>query len=308
MSVPAWGDQTIGTASRKNLTGIISGTGAYLAGLNKSQFKLLHCTSTGSGFIKDHIYLCLTDGSGVTDVTAIDAHTHKNSSSDGGDFFDVIQANHDLWDYQFNNLIYDNWTEVISGTGNTGNLKTGGSANGAYQIFCDTNTTSGSGANLKYGGIPIDYSRESSFQALIIIEINITSMAFKYGYNMENITSVDDNVRKYGFAGCTSVNGNWFAYSADGDSRSSSDMGVAWTDNLTAILAHKQESGNQIDFWVNEANKLEKTADVPIDGEGNHDGLYRFGVKNNSAVDRRIYLNKLRMTYHTTHAGWGTDQ
>lgn len=309
MSAPAWGDQTIGDASRNNLTGIISGTGSYLAGLDKTQFKLLHCTSTGSGFTEDHIYLCRADGTGTDDITGVTAHTHTNSTSEGGDFIDILHSNGTLIDTgsQFiNNIDINMWTSTLSGTGTVEEHEDNGDYTDQKVLKMLTGATSGSGANLRIGGLPVKHTYESSFQAQA--ELSSTSnIAFKIGYTMESATGADDNIRKYGVVGCTSVNGNYFGRSADGDSRSDSDTGVAFSASgvTFSLIGHKHEdSADGIDFWINDTTLLNKTSDVPIDGEGGDQNLFRVGIKNNTAADKQMYLLKLRMIYHTTRDGW----
>lgn len=304
MSVPAWGDQTIGTASRRNLTGIISGTGTYLAGLNKSQFKLLHCTSTGSGYTKDHLYLCLTDGSGVIDITSVDSHDHTTSGSEGGDFIDVLLHNYTLIDTQYmDNIDINMWNSTITSTGSVSETEAGWYS-GSKVIKVSTGTTSGSAASLKLSSSPVNYTYEAAFQAIFQLDTSSSSIAFKLGYCQEHGASADDNVRKMGIVGCTSVNGNFFARSADGDSRSDSDMGVAFDTAVRQGIVHKQETGGTIDYYIDGTLRLTKSSDVPIDGEGCDSTHFRFTVKNNTAADRTLILHKLRMTYHTTYEAW----
>ncbi len=306
MSAPAWTDQTVADVLRMNRTGIVSGIGAYLAGLDLSQFKLLHCTSSGSGFTLDHVYLCETDGSGVIDLTSNPPHTHTNSTTDGGDYLDILLPNYTVVDVSYlDGMHVERWTGGVSGTGSVTTITSGGSFTETEILKVSTGTTSGSGAYYKLAALSTDWTYEAFFECLTVIETNISSIAFKVGMKVENPTASDDNARKMGFVGCTSVNGNFFARSADGDSRSDSDMGVTFdADSVQSLLAHKQESGGTIDYYVDGGNKLTKSSDVPTSGEEDEAGHFRIGVKNNTGANRVMYLGALRMTYHTTHHTW----
>jgi hypothetical protein len=313
MSAPAWGDQTVGDASRLNLTGIVSGTGAYLAGLNKAQHKLLHCTSTGSGFTKDHIYLCLTDGSGTVDLGGVAGgvapHTHYDDSEGGSMGELMITAANVMvtWDTNFN-IDKTYWVEAVSGTGSTEQRTDHASYTDQMVLKLLTGATSGSGANLRYSGQTIDYNPDTNLgnaQMQCVVQVSSTSsINARWGFGMENITSADDNARKFGFNLCTSVNGNWFARTANGTTRSDSDMGVAFGTSVTNLTAQFDGALDQCEFYVGFANKLTKTSDIPTSGSGSGSNLFRVGVKNSTASNRDAWLLKMRLSYYSTDNWW----
>ncbi len=308
MSVNSWDDTTVGSVARMNKTGVISGTGAYLAGLDKTKHKLLHCTSTGSGFTLDHVYLCSTDGTSVIDISTIAPHNHTKASGSGS-FMTILDNNSDVIDsgseFMFG-IDTDRWTSVVSGTGASTavtNYTNGTAYTDESVLKMSTGATSGSTANWRIAGIPVDYSEDSHFQTLVAIS-STTSVNARAGFNLENTSATDDNGRKYGFNLCTSVNGNWFARSANGTTRSDSDMGIAFNTSPTNLTAVLDRDANEINYYVNFANLLTKTTDVPGTSSGARDNLFRFSVKNNTAADRLMHGIKLRVSYYTSTEWW----
>ncbi len=304
-----WSETNPGSASKLNLTTLTFGTGAYLAGLDKTKHKLLVCTSTGSGYTLDHTYLCKTDGTGVIDIGVMQPHEHSSDST-GGSLSEILIENSLVIDSgaQFMlDMNSGNWSSAVTGTGASTavtNYVNGTDYSGEEVLKMSTGATSGSGANWKISGMPVDYGEgDSQFQAVVAVS-STTNINARGGFNCETITSADDNARKYGFNLCTSVNGNWFARSANGTTRSDADMGIAFDTSPTNITAHLREADDEIDYYVNFANKLTKTSDIPLSGSGARENLVRFGVKNNTAADRQMHAVKLRFTYYTTTEWW----
>ncbi len=300
MSVNSWDDTTVGSVSRMNKTGVISGTGAYLASLDKAAHKLFHCTSTGSGFTLDHIYLCTTDGTSVIDLGVMQSHTHIDESS-GGSLDQIIQNNLGVID-SGSQFVFDidanYWKNSVSGTGSVTELDNVSGFTDQKILKTLTGATSGSGANYRKAGLAVGYSFHSAFQALVSVS-STSSINARWGYDMETITSADDNLRKYGFNLCTSVNGNWFLRSANGTTRSDSDMGVAFTTSTTNISAFYNSDTDEISAYIDFGNQLIKTSDVATSGSGVNTTVFKFGVKNSTAADKQAFLYKLRMVYRT---------
>src|SRR6188472_1978030 len=83
---------SIGSASKNNLMTVISGTGADLAGLDKSLHKIVVCTLDGSGLLKDHVYCANAAADAWIDISSIASHTHS-STAQGGTLMDIFTAN-----------------------------------------------------------------------------------------------------------------------------------------------------------------------------------------------------------------------
>lgn len=302
----AWTDQTPGLAVRMNKAGVVSGSGTYLDNLDLKQFKLLHCTSDGGPYVKDHIYLVKGDGTGVLDIGGIADHYHS-SSGDGGSSIEIEMgmAEHiHGYSSMSHNLPIADWTQTVSGTGSTTEQTSSSEFTNNKTLKLLTGSTSGSGANLQIGGFKHYYGSESGWIALLKPG-QTTDIATHWGFQMETITSSDDNNRKHGIVQCTSVNGNWFARTADGDSRSDSDTGEVVTTNvITALSWHipapadiGQTGSPRVNTWLDGDLALTKTNDIPTSSYGSVSNLWKFGVKNNVATNKDAYLFKLKMAY-----------
>lgn len=309
--VSAWTDQTGGFVSRLNKTGIISGTGTYLASLNKANFKLFHCTEDGSGYLKDHVYLVNTDQVSVTDITGIPFHSHT-SDADGSDFTNIIRENTNfidsgpLWQLR---LELDDWRTITSGTGSVTEKSDHVDWAPATVFELDTGSTNGSGSNVYTTGMTPNYDQDSFFSVSFSIK-QTTDCTGRLGYGMETITAADDNARKYGLAFCTSTNGNYFVRTADGDSRSESDTGIAFTTG-NALARLEFFNGNpRVDAYIEETASyppspsfFQKTTDIPTDNQTTPDAesrkIWKMGIKNSTGVSKKIQLYKLRVGFYT---------
>lgn len=301
-----------GSPSKLNIMTVPSGTGSYLASLDFSKHKLLVCTASGSGFTKDHVYLCETDGSGVLDIFGgIASHKHY-SASDGGQFGRVLSENGAVIDtggQLTTDIDIDFWSESVAGTGST-EERTDHSDYGSQKVIkVLTGATSGSTSSRRLQGLKPNYMYDaaesvgtSQMQAVVQVS-HTTSINARWGIGVESLAAADDNNRKYGFNLCTSVNGNWFARSASGSTRSDSDMGVAFTTAVTNISATYNAEEEQINYYIDFDDLLEKTDDIPLSGVGSAD-IFRVGVKNSTAADRNAWLLKLRLSYYTTDNWW----
>jgi len=309
----AWTDQTAGLATRMNKCTVISGSGTYLATLDKNQFKLFHCTADGDEFLKDHLYLIKGDGSAAIDLSGIELHTHE-SDSDGGSYIHLYQGMAESIDsFDPHNLNIADWTEVSSGTGNTYEITNDATFPDNKVLKLSTGATTASGASLRIGSIQMSFERESGFIALMKLD-QTTDNASHWGYGMEAVTAVDDNSRKHGLIHCTSVNNNWFARTADGDSRSDSDTGdainaskhfiqsICIPDVSEIITPHGTPFQNT---FLDGNLILSKTTDIPIDGTGSRNIFWRVGLKNNTGSDKTAMLYKVRFTYMASE-WWGS--
>lgn len=297
----AWNDQTPGSVSRMNLMDVVSGTGAYLASLDYSKHKILVCTSTGSGFIIDHVYLCETDGSGVIDISSSIAHNHSGPT-EGGYLSKVFAASPEQVDTQTQFMFHikkADFTETITSTGTTADVTSGVNFDGQTVTRVASGATSGATADLTLRGLKPTFSFPSYF-ALITSISSTASVAGHWGFQVERMQDADDNVRKYGAVICTATNGNWFIRSADGTARSDSDTGTAFsTSDTSIVLRHNSDLAiPSVEMFVNNVLVLTKTTNMPTTSTGtSRDAIFRYGVKNSAAADKQIHLKKLRFGY-----------
>jgi hypothetical protein len=294
----SWSNTTPASSSKLNVTNVISGTGAYLATLDKTRHKIFVCTSTGSGFTVNHVYLCNIDGLSVTDITDVDVHTHSGSSSGGG-YDNIIRANMNIFDtgaYLLTNPFKSKWVEDVSVTGVITDHTDGTTFERSIKL--DTGATSASTASIKQVGLEWDCTKESGYKCLHRIE-TATSIAIKEGFNMENLDVANDNERKYGHEVCTTVNNNWFATSADGTTRSSSDTGTAMNTNRTSFRAECTPSSPKIDLYIDEGTVFTKSSNIPTTYLDNTatGRLWRVSLKNNTGASRPLYFYGVHFVY-----------
>ena len=311
----AWTDQTAGLATRMNKCTVISGSGTYLATLDKNQFKLFHCTADGDEFLKDHLYLIKGDGSAAIDLSGIELHTHE-SDSDGGSYIHLYQGMAESIDsFDPHNLNIADWTEVSAGSGSTLEVSDDATFADNKILKLSTGATISSGASLRIGSIEMAFSRESGFIALMKLE-QTTDTASKWGFGMEGPTAADDNARKHGLIHCTSVNNNWFGRTADGDSRSDSDTGSAIDASKRFIQSICIPNVSEINTphgtpfqntFLDGDLILSKTNDIPINGQGQRAQFWRFALKNNTGVNKTSLLYKVRWTYMASE-WWGSGE
>src|SRR6188474_3086279 len=227
----SWGAATPASQTKKNLTSVISGTGAYLASLDKTKHKVLVCTDSGSGFIEDHAYLCTADGLSVIDISDVGLHYHSPGTTDGGDLIDVYSVNWtvtDLFLSRVTDLQKANWIQTVTSTGTIEDATDG--TTGERSIRLRPNGTSGSGSTISYPHLSLDFSKRSFYETKVRIE-TASSLAFHTGVNCDDVTAADSNTIKYNAEVCTTTNNNWFLRSADGSNKTSSDSGIAITTN-----------------------------------------------------------------------------
>lgn len=297
----AWDDSTVGTVSRMNSTGVISGTGTYLSTLDTTKFKLLACTEDGAGFLNDHVYLCQSDGTGVIDVTSAVDHTHTGVGNGGFLTKAYAQAPEQIdtgTQFLFHIKKAD-WTESVTSTGSTADVTSGVNFDGQTVTKVASGATSGATADLTLKGLKQTFSFPSYF-AIITSISSTSSVAAHWGFSVERMQDSDDNIRKYGAVICTATNGNWFIRSADGSAKSDSDTGTAFTTSDTSVVVrHNSELGTpSIECILDNVLVLTKTTHIPTTSTGlSRDNVFRYGVKNSAASDKQVHLKKLRFGY-----------
>lgn len=307
----AWTEATAGSAAKLNVSTVVFGSGAYLATLNKQLHKILVCTSTGSGFTLDHVYLCSFDGTQALDLSDVNEHSHTDSST-GGAFENVLWNNTDTMDsglFGLTNLTADStgmYRQSVSGTG-AHTTQTDGTTAERY-IQADTGGTVSSTTSIHTPiNLNVKFTKKSAFEFKHKIN-TATSLALKAGYGMENLSASDDNNRKYGAEICTTVNSNWFAASANGTTRSSSDTGHAMTTNKRNVACYLDETVPEIILYVEGESGFTKTSNIPTsqsDNQPSRGALFRYSTKNNAGSSRTFNFYGARLVYTTEDdSGW----
>ncbi len=297
----AWTEETPGSASKLNVTGVISGSGDYLAGLDWSQFKILVCTADGSGLIEDHAYLVNDAADELIDLSQVEEHTHFGSTT-GGTVTGIFVANPRFTILQLlgtHDLLKAQWIETVTSTGSIEN-KTDGTT-GERSIRLRPNGTTGSGATISYPYMKLDFSAISAFQTKLQIE-TATSIALHSGVGADDVTAADSNTRKYNAEVCTATNSNWWLRTASGSANSTSDSGIAISTSRVGIKIEHHPADVETDLYINAEAVFQKTTNIPVDGATANINLIKHSVKNSTGADRPLlhYGSRLSFKIDTT--------
>lgn len=301
----AWENIFGGSVAKLNLSTITFGTGAYLAGLDKTKHKILVCTATGSGFTIDHAYLCKADGSGVIDLSNLVAHTHTNSNN-GGSLTSILYSSPEIIDLllvKTSDLKKAQWLEQVTGTGTIEDFQDGTTDERAIRMR--PNGTSGSGSSVGYPIMSLLFSSPSTFITKLLIE-TASSLALHTGVNADLITAADSNTIKYNAEICTATNNNWFLRSANGSANSTSDTGTAMTTSRVGIrLIHRPDLGTpEVNMEIDSGTTFQKTTHIPLTGSSARKNGILHSMKNNTAADRPLKMFGCRLVYETGDS-WG---
>jgi hypothetical protein len=294
-------NRTSGSDAKLNLMTLVSGTGAELAALDKTKHRLVACTSTGSGFTIDHVYLFSTDGTTSIDISATDDHTHA-AAGDGGLLTDVLSASPTLVILQLINtddLKKAQWIETVTGTGSIEDATDG--TTGERSIRLRPNGTSGSGATISYPNLKVEFARRSFFQTKLQIE-TATSIALHAGVGADDVTAADSNTLKYQAEVCTTTNNNWWLRTATGAAQSGSDSGIAISANRVGVKMehYPLASTPHVDLYIDANSAFQKTSNIPVSGQSTNSNVVKVSVKNNTAADRPLKFYGARLTYKVT--------
>lgn len=293
-----WSTTTPASVSKKNITSVISGDGADLATLTKSEHSLWRCTATGSGFTINHLYLISADGTQAIDVSSIAEHAHTSTST-GGTLLNIYRNNPKLFDLTLtktDDLKKAQWIETVTGGGTIEDSTDGTS--GERSIRLRTNAGSGDSASITYPHLQIDFSKRSFFQFKARIE-TLSSLALHSGVNCDLVTAVDSNTVKYDAEICTTTNNNWHLRTASGSGKTMSDTGTAATTNRVGIrIEHLPDLGTpEADMYIDAAAVFQKTSDIPISGTSEDNNLIRHSIKNSTTADRPYHIYGSRLVY-----------
>jgi len=298
-----WATGTPGSTSRVNRVTVITGTGAELSVLDKTKFRLVSCSSTGSGFTLDHIYLASTDGTTWIDLSGAAVHTHTGST-DGGDFGSIFSAEPnvyytDLLMSKTDDLKRAQWIETITSTGvitDDTDVTTG-----ERSIKLDSGATSGASAQISYPHISADFARNMIFECKLRFG-TATSLAFHSGVGADDITAADSNTRKVQIELCTVTNNNFFLRTANGSANSASDTGIAFsTSRVYLRINHYPTLGTpETDLLVDNGTVLQKTTNIPVSSSTAPINLLKHSMKNSTAASRTMFCYPTRLRYYMT--------
>jgi hypothetical protein len=295
----AYSEKTVYSASKSNKTSVISGTGAYLAALDKTKHKLVAATSTSDGYTLDHLYLYTEDGTSKIDLLSVQSHDH--TSADTGGILETVFSNNpslcDLWLTKTNDLMKAQWNQTVTSTGTIVDDTDGTSGERSIKLL--TGATSGSGSTISYPHLAIDYSQRSffAFKARLSSTANV---AVHSGVRADDTTAADSNNKKYDAEVCTTIGANWLLRSADGTSNTASDTGTAATTNRVGIsIEHFPDLGTpRLDMIIDAGSVFSKTTNIPTSGQGDKANLIKHSLKNSAAADKNYYVYGSRLVFY----------
>jgi len=267
---------------------MISGSGTDLATLSASRHFLLRCTSTGSGFTADHLYIANNTNTAWVDVALGSASNVRSNP-----LFINTEG-------QFTNDVHKaKWTESNSSTGSVADDTDG--TTGELSIKLSTGATSGSRAQITQTGLKQDFGADSVFQFKSRIS-TLSSLNLRGGVNCDPVTSVDSNTASYSAEVCTATNNNWFLRTASGSNKNASDSTIAATTNRQAIkLEHYATGTVKVLMYIDSNAAFQSTTTVPTTGQvGANNNLIRFSIKNSTGSDRPWFVYGCRLAYQTS--------
>jgi hypothetical protein len=290
------------SASKKNLFGVVSGSGTYLASLDKSKITLVFCTATGAGLTINHLYAVSADDSEFIDVTSTADHTHTGTT-DGGEFNELFMSNPkqynlyltkttDLYEASWASPVY--WNRAVTSTGGTSNNTDG--TTGERSIKLTTGATSGSGSTISYPHLQLDFSKRAIFQTKLRLE-TASSLAFHTGIACDDITAADSNTIKLQCEVCTTTNNNFWLRTASGSNNTASDTGVAISTNRVAVRIKHYPSSPESQLQIDTGTQLVKTTHIPTSGATADNNLIKHSIKNSTAADRPMHVYGTRLSY-----------
>lgn len=296
----AYTEATPDSASKKNITNVISGTGTYIAGLDKTKHVLFKVTADGSGLLQDHVYETSADGTTLIDVTSVQDHTHSTLAGNGGSVNRIYIDNPQfvtLLLTKTNDLQKAQWIQTVTGTGSIED-KTDGTTS-ERSIRLRPNGTSGSGATISYPHLALRWDRDFIYNTKLQIE-TATSIALHSGVSADDVTAADSNTRKVQAEVCTATNNNWWLRTADNTANTASDSGVAISANRVAItIVHEPSLGTPVVSLLVGGTLLQKTTNVPTSGTTSHINLIKHSVKNSTGADRPLLCYSTGISYMT---------
>jgi hypothetical protein len=295
----AYSSTTPDSASKKNITNVISGTGTYIAGLDKTKHKIAVVTVTGSSLTANHVYLASADGTTWIDLADIVGGSGTSNIIDlfmtDPEFFDLILT-------KTNDLVKAQWIQTVTSTGTIADDTDG--TTGERSIKLLTGATSGSGSTISYPHLDLDFSKPSMYQTKVRLSAT-TALAAHTGVACDDVTAADSNTRKLQAELCTVTNGNWWLRTANGSANTASDTTIAFTSNRTAVkIIHLPTIGTpEADLYIDSGTVLQKTGNIPTSSTTTGINLIKHSLKNSTTADKNLYFYGCRLRY-TVGSTW----
>ena len=289
--------------SRLNRKSIFIGTGAEIAAVPlSSPATTFLCTSTGSGFTVNKLYVTKADGSGRVAVAT--AHTHNTATDEaGGSMYDIDVANIgsrvaiDRMTKGGYFVAYREGPATLDATRLDNAVVTN-----AVATRLQTLTTSNNLTQLVDGGISLSFASKIEWR----IKMEVSSSAailWRCGVNMEGVDVASNATEnKFGIEGCSTADTNFHIVCCNGSARTDTNTSVAMT-GMRGHAMYYQPGTNVV--WKDSTGNIQTlTSNVPSSGSIASDRMLRYGIKTTTTANKLMYITRDALFGKTTDTLW----
>lgn len=289
--------------SRLNRKTVFIGTGAEIAAIPlSSPATVFLCTSTGSGFIANELYVTKADGSGRQAIMRM--HTHSTATDvAGGSIYDIDVANAGA------RIAIDRLTKLGYFTARTeagANPATtrldNAVATNVIVTRLQTVTTTNNFTQLEDGGISLSFASKIEWR----IKMEISSSAailWRAGVNMEAVDVASNATEnKFGLEGCSTADVNTHLVCCNGSARTDATTNIAMT-SMKGYAMYYSPGTNII--WKDSLGNVQTlTSNIPSSGSIASDRMLRYGIKTTAAANKAMYIGRDALFGRTADTLW----
>ena len=284
---------------KANANGVIALSHTEMSALSTAvQVGLVHCTSTGSGFIKDIIYCPVYDGSWVRTAWVPVMRRHDHSVDDdihGGSLMDIYYANGDkaaLIDYFKLNTSEFRWFGTYGG----GGVGFDDSQTDDTSVIIFTGNTDNNNVTLQGDGIRLLFEKKMRWDMRLHASHN-SEIYVRVGVNIDRLNQTQSTTRRQiGIEGCygSGVPGHgtyWAIITSNGTSGNLTATNTllsisAAADLFTMLFVPSVEARL---YYATISYGASGASSTPYDGSSDHDKQWRMGVQTLDATGKSLW-------------------
>ena len=285
---------------KSNASGVIALDHTQIAALsNAVQVGLVHCLSTGGGFVKDVVYCPVYDASYNRTGWVAVMRKHDHSANDdvtGGTLMDIYYANGDkavlIPYYKLNPLDFR-----LFGTFSGGGYAWDDSVADVSKLFLYTGTTDDNNITLQADGIRLLFSEKMRWDMKLSAS-HQNEIYTRVGVNIDRLNQTQSTTRRQmGIEGCfgTGVAGHgiyWAVITSKGTSGNLTATNSlvpinAVADIFTMKLIPAVEARF---FYAGTSYAASTSSSTPFDGNTDHDKQFRMGVQQLDTSQKAIWF------------------
>lgn len=292
----AWGEEQP-SAARLDAKNIFVGTGADIANITiASTIPFALCTEDGSGFLRNHLYHRHFDPeedswTGWDDVSR--KHTHADDTeTEGGDYYDIDIANHDLLSIRRPYLTSEMFYYDVSGATGPPSVMDGPSG-GNQRLLLRTGTAANQWAQVQNGGIKGSFS--SRMQWHVKYEIDATgsppAVLWRMGVGIERVQENSEaTLQKFGIEGCSGDGSTVQLVSCDGQTRLKTNTAVGMDQNASIGVKIDYIPSTSVIYYDTIGTIKPSGGNFPSSGAIGSDKLLRYGIKTTNTTEKLMYI------------------